>query len=347
MKRVIGKCTSLLSVLMILGFLCQPVMAGDVVVNGGGGQWGDALKKCMWQPFEKATGNRVIVEPDVNFAKQRAMVLSGNVQWDICEVSNADLLIIGAKEGLFEPLDYTIISKKDAIEGSMEPYYVVSSFYTTVLAYDAKKYPEGKEPKSWKDFWDVEKFPGVRSLRNSPYNNLEFALMADGVPPDKLYPLDVDRAFRSLDKIKPYVKVWWQAGAQPIQLLVDREADMVSAWYGRIIDIQKQGAKVGFTWNQGHFMYGGWVVLKGAPHKKIAMELLNFYAHPKNQACLASTIPYPGGSMKIFDYVSPEVARNLCTYPENFKKQVGANTEWWVENRKKLEDRWNTWLLKK
>jgi len=90
----------------------------------------------------------------------------------------------------------------------------------------------------------VKKFPGRRALRNHPIATLEAALMADGVAPDKLYPLDVDRAFRKLEEIKPNVTVWWTSGAQSAQLLTTAEVDMVMAWNGRITALTKEGAKV-------------------------------------------------------------------------------------------------------
>ena len=101
--------------------------------------------------------------------------------------------------------------------------------YTTVLGYRKDAFPGGKGPQNWVDFWDAKKFPGPRTLRDSPVDNLEFALMADGVAPDKLYPLDIDRAFKKLDAIKPHISVWWKTGAQSAQLLVDKEAIMPNA----------------------------------------------------------------------------------------------------------------------
>jgi len=172
------------------------------------------------------------------------------------------------------------------------------------------------------------------------------ALAADGVPPDKLYPLDVDRAFRSLDRIKPHVRVWWTSGAQPAQLLTDKEVDMASAWNGRIYIIHKQGAKVETQWNEGVLMISGWVVPKGARNAKLAMELINFFLQVEPQVCYAGGMGYPGINKKIFNLLDKEYARNLPTYPENYKKQILANYEWWVDNRDKVQERWNAWMLK-
>src|SRR5580700_1787510 len=132
-------------------------------------------------------------------------------------------------------LDITKLPNAAAMpENYRSPYSVAYEFYSSVLAYSQTKYPAGAAPDSWADFWDVKKFPGRRALRNHPLATLEAALMADGVAPDELYPLDVDRAFKKLEQIKPYITVWWTSGAQSAQLLNDGEVDMVMAWNGRV-----------------------------------------------------------------------------------------------------------------
>ena len=332
---------------LFLGFFCQASLAADLVLNFSGGAAGDAVKKYFVENFEKATGKKVIFEAGANFAKLRAMVKSGNVEWDLAEATSQDLVILGEKEGLLEPIDYNIINKTGIYEEALHPYGVGKAFYSTVMAYNTANYPKGKQPRNWKDFWDVAKFPGFRSLQNDPFNNLEFALMADGVPFDRLYPLDLDRAFRSLDKIKPHIKVWWTAGAQPAQLLTDREVDMVSAWNGRIYAIQKQGAPVEIEWNQGMLQFSNWVVPKGAPNKKLAMEFIQFTHQPKLQAEYAEFVGYPGLSKKAFEFIKQEFAQNLPTYPEHYKKQVVVNYKWWFENRDKVQEKWNAWIMKK
>ena len=55
----------------------------------------------------------------------------------------------------------------------------------------------------WADLFDTAKIPGKRTFYKwSAPGVLEIALLADGVAPDKLYPLDLDRAFKKLDTIK-------------------------------------------------------------------------------------------------------------------------------------------------
>ena len=160
-------------------------------------------------------------------------------------------------------------------EAYRSAYSVAYEFYSSVLAYSQKKYTAEAAPNSWADFWDVKKFPGRRALRNHPIATLEAALMADGVAPDKLYPLDVDRAFKKLEEIKPNITVWWTSGAQSAQLLNDGEVDMVMAWNGRVSALTKEGAKVAYTYNQGILQSTSLCILKDAPNLATAVRFLN------------------------------------------------------------------------
>jgi putative spermidine/putrescine transport system substrate-binding protein len=316
-----------------------------VVWNGSGGSLETALKKIFAEPFEKATGIKVIQTAPVNYAKLKIMVETGNVEWDLTEITPRDK-VRAVKAGYLEPIDYTIVDKSDLVPGAAEKYAIGGGYYTTIMAYNINKFPKGKHPKSWAEFWDVKKFPGRRSLRNIPVDNLEIALLADGVAPNKLYPLDVDRAFKSLDKIKPYISVWWTVGAQPAQLLTDNEVDLATSWNGRITDIKRKGAPVDIEWNQGILQYSYTGVPKGAKHKANAMKLLAFLQSPERSAEFVKTIPYPGASKSLSRYLDEETSKTLPTYPENLKKAILQSAEWWAENYDKVQERWSAWMLK-
>lgn len=344
------------SILMFLGICLLWVggaQAGQIVVNVDGGANLETLKETVFNPYMKEIKNKIIFEPGANFAKLRAMVKSGNVTWDLAEAWSQDLVMSLGAEGALEEIDYSIVGsglygvkKEDLYEAVTTKYGVCDGFYSTVLGYNAEKFPEGKGPQNWADFWNVSKFPGPRALQKGPWNNLEFALLADGVPRDKLYPLDVDRAFKSLDKIKPHVKVWWESGAQPVQLLNDKEVDMTSIWNGRIYYMIKKGAKVAISWNDAVLMASAWVVPKGAPNKKLAMELIQWYLRPEPLAKHAQIIGYPGNNKKIYDYMDKSTAVHLPTYPANYKVAVLPDYEWWRDNRAQVTERWNAWMLK-
>ena len=203
-------------------------------------------------------------------------------------------------------------------------------FYSSVLAYNKDKFGDNP-PKTWADFWDVKKFPGTRALRNHPLATLEAALLADGVPADKLYPLDVDRAFKKLEEIKPHVSVWWTSGAQSAQLLADGEVDMEMAWNGRVAAVVKEGSPIGYSFNQGFLQYTSLCILNGAPNMETAVKFVNAALTPDIQANFPAYIDYGPGNPEAYKTgkISPERAAEMPSSPENAAIQVLVADEWW------------------
>ncbi len=182
----------------------EPAKPAQIVVNHSGGSMGAAMRKAFFNGYEKKYGIRVVETSPADFGKLRAMVDSGNVEWDVTEIGGQDA-IRAVKLGLVEKIDDKIVDRSKYPEKVRTPYVFASSVYTTIIGYRTDVFKGGTQPKSWADWWDVKKFPGARSMRNHPTDNLEFALIADGVPMDKIYPIDFDRAFKKLDQIKPHV----------------------------------------------------------------------------------------------------------------------------------------------
>ena len=177
-----------------------------------GGAYQAAQRKALLDPIEKMLNITIKEDTLTGIADVRAQVGAKAVKWDVADLGGVSCAR-GAAEGLFEPLDYSVI-KTDGIDKAMAAKdWIGVIYYSTVIAWNTQKFGMNG-PQSWADFWDVQKFPGPRSMRNDPSDNLEFALLADGVPIDKLYPLDVDRAFRKMDQIKKHVAVWWTTGGQ-------------------------------------------------------------------------------------------------------------------------------------
>lgn len=317
----------------------------QLVVCSWGGAYQEAQRKSMFEPFEKESGIKIVEASPTDYGKLKAMVLSKNVEWDLVDVGDR-MVTAGAKDGLLEPMDYQLIDTRDVFPQVVQKYGLGTIYYSTILAYSTKKYPSGNHPKSWAEFWDVKRFPGPRTIRNNPIDNLEFALMADGVPTDKIYPLDVERAFKSLDRIKKQITVWWTTGAQPAQLLADGEVDLATAWNGRIATIIQQGAKAGIEWNQGKLQWDSWVIPKGSRNKDGAMKFIAFATQPKIQAAITKYIPYGPVNKKAFDVIDPTVAKDLPTHPENAKRQLMVDTIYWGQNLTALAEKWNAWFIK-
>ena len=179
------------------------------------------------------------------------------------------------KEGLLEPIDWPHRAEGQAVCRAPTTHGIGPCALSTNLAYRSDKFPNGG-PKTWAEFWDVKKFPGNRSMFNNAVRAAQFALVADGVPPDKIFPMDVDRAFKKLDQIKPHIKVWWTQGNQSQQLLRDGEVDMMVMWNARASELQQQGLPVELVWHGATITTTMWGIAKGAPNRKLAWEFLQF-----------------------------------------------------------------------
>ena len=216
--------------------------ADSITVVSWGGAYTKSQVEAYHKPFTAKTGINIVSE-DYNggLAEIKAQVEAGNVTWDIVDVELSDA-IRGCDEGLLEEIDHSILppapdgtpAEEDFISLALHDCAVANIVWSTIYAYDSSKIADG--PTTMADFFDLEKFPGKRGLRKSPKANLEMALVADGVPAADVYdvlatPEGVDRAFAMLDKIKGEV-VWWEAGAQPPQLLADGEVAMTTAYNG-------------------------------------------------------------------------------------------------------------------
>ena len=323
----------------------EPNNPDQIVVNDSGGAMGTWMRKAYFDAFEKAYGIRVVETSPTDFGKLRAMVESGNVEWTVTEIGGQDA-IRAERMGLVERIDDTIVDRSKFPAEARSPYVFAASVYSTVLAY-RKDVFKGDHPKTWADFWDVKRFPGPRSLRNHPVDNLEFALLIDGVPPDKLYPLDLDRAFKKLDEIKPFVTVWWTTGAQPAQLLLDKEVVLASGWNGRFFDLLVKEAPIDIEWDGGALKKGSFVIPKGAKDANWGQKFLALMADPKLEAIYANALGYPGLNSDSIQFTDPKLAPFLPTEPNNLKKQFWISDRWWAENAGQAIERWNQWLLKK
>ena len=167
----------------------QPAKPASIVVNAAGGAVNKGLREAFFNEFEKRYGIKVVDTSPTDFGKLRAMVQSGNVEWSVMEINEADAER-AVKLNLLEPLDMSVINMAGHPKELQDNKWVVTrGIYSTVLGYRTDVFASRPRPTTWAEFWDVKKFPGPRALRNSPVDNLEFALMADGVKPNELYPI--------------------------------------------------------------------------------------------------------------------------------------------------------------
>jgi len=312
----------------------------QLTVVSFGGSYQDAESKALFQPAAKALGIALKEETYTGIAALRLQVKSGAVTWDIVASGSGSAARAGA-EGILDKLDYKTIDVSNFLPHTYQDYCVGGDVFSTVLAWNTKTYGD-KGPQSWADFWDVKKFPGKRSYRKSVAGALEPALMADGVPPEKVYevlsqPGGIERAIKKIKELKPYISVWWESGAQQAQLMKDGEVDMITGWNGRFDVAKKDGAKVAYTFNQALLDYDCYAVAKGAPHKELAMKFLAEISKPQYQAEFTKYITYGPTNKKAYDLgtIDAAYAKELPSYPENAAKQLPIDLDWYIKFEEK------------
>ncbi|UVJ46131.1 polyamine ABC transporter substrate-binding protein [Pseudomonas sp. LS1212] len=327
----------------LLAVTCNATLAAESMsFVSWGGTTQDAQKQAWAEPFSKETGIKVVQDGPTDYGKLKAMVESGNVQWDVVDVE-ADFALRAASEGLLEPLDFNVI-KRDRIDPRFVTDHGVGSFYFSfVLGYNESKLGAGK-PQDWTALFDTKTYPGKRALYKWPSPGvLELALLADGVAADKLYPLDLDRAFKKLDTIKKDI-VWWGGGAQSQQLLASGEASLGQFWNGRVYALQQDGAPVGVSWKQNLVMADVLVIPKGSKNKDAAMRFLANSSSAKGQADFANQTAYAPVNLDSVSLLKEELAPNLPT--AYAKDQITLDFAYWAKNGPAIATRWNEWLVK-
>jgi putative spermidine/putrescine transport system substrate-binding protein len=312
-----------------------------------GGDWEKAAAKAFGVPFTKKTGIPMAYQAPYVFAKLVAMHRAHAMQIDVVSVQGEEVYQAEDMK-MIMPLDFNVIDRSvldpkqlrygNAIGGHSLSY---------VVCYSKKKWPGDHHPASWADFWDVEKFPGRRSLRTDELWTMEAALKADGVKDGEFYPLDVDRAFRSLDRIKPHIKTWWSDNSLSQQLMEQDEVDIIAMMNGRATEsILNHHAPFEMIWNEAICEGGNqaWLAPVGCPNPQGAMKFLDIVGRPEYQAVFARLIYYGPQNPKAYDFIVPALAKLLPTYPANEKLAHMIDFSWWATNLPAMQRSFQLWL---
>ncbi|MDH3231773.1 MAG: ABC transporter substrate-binding protein [Alphaproteobacteria bacterium] len=338
--------------------------ADSLTVVSWGGAYTKSQIEAYHKPYAKKAGITVNSE-DYNggLAEIKAQVEAGNVTWDVVDLELSDI-VLGCQEGLLEELPLDALppapdgtpASKDFLPGTLHECGVSTIIWSTIYAYDKTKFP-GAKPSTMADFFDVLKFPGKRSMRKGPKPNLEFALMADGVPAAEVYETlsteaGVDRAFEMLDRIKDHV-VWWEAGAQPPQMLADGEVVMATAYNGRIFNaVATEGKPFEIVWDGQVWDLDVWGIPKGSKNKAAAIEFIKFSTDTQRLADQAAWISYGPARASSIPLIGKhaeagiDMGPHMPTAPANFKNALQNDFEWWADHQDELNERFAAWLAK-
>lgn len=312
------------------------------VVSYGGGAYHESHMQAFVVPFTEAYNVKVdAVFWNAKFSELRKRVRNGNPAWQVVEITDAQFKQ-GLREDLFEELT-TPQPQGDFLPGTRHGRGIANIYWGTVLAFDPGDFPEGRGPAKWRDFWDVVNFPGVRGLQDDPRGTLEFALLADGVAKESLYPLDVERAFRKLDELRPYIAVWWQEGEEAIEALASNRVQVTSAWNGRVFAARRKGGRIAYSWEEAALDLDWWVVPRGARNRKLASEFIAFASTAGRQADLAQRVGYGPVNLDALRLLPPQVQQELPTYSLNWEKAFAMSSEWWSVHEEEMTSRWKDW----
>lgn len=314
----------------------------ELVLVTWGGNYRQGMEDGLVKPFMKETGINVTVLDTPDMAKVKAQVTTGNVQWDVFDAPGS-MGASGAANGYWEDLPSGLFEESDLLLPSQK---MLVPFYTFAggIAYDPARFPDGNTPKTFADYFNVDAFPGRRTLRSRAMETLEIALLGDGVAPADLYPLDIDRALKVLEKIKPNIAKWIEATPQTVTMLQTREADFSYTYANRIqASNRDQGIKLAFSFDQNLNGVEYLAVLKGAPNKENAFKFLNFAMKPEYQA---SCMEAKGGapiSRKSYSLLKPESLKWLPKL--DAKNNAYIDDKWWSTRLEATERRFKEWLL--
>ncbi|NIA70150.1 extracellular solute-binding protein [Pelagibius litoralis] len=375
--RTTNAATSLSGAVFLAGALSagtllggSPVLAQDseapesLVVVSWGGSYARSQEEAFYKPFAEATGLRIMTENyQGGLAEIRAQVESGDIYWDVVDIGLADAEA-GCNEGLLERLSLLLppapdgtAAVEDFLPGTLHPCAVGSAVWSTVIAVDSDRAGEN-QPDSLVDLFNLDDFPGRRGLRKSPKVNLEWALIADGVPPEEVYDLlataaGINRAFAKLDTIKDEI-VWWENGKEPGQLLAREAVLMTSTYSSRIFkDIAVDQKAYTLIWDHQVWDADFWAVPKGSRNKYQAVDFIRFATSTEPLAELTRWTPYGPArksSTALVGAYAPadgvDMTSLLPTYPDNLTTALRNSTAFWAENGEALVERFNAWLAK-
>ncbi len=365
MKKIL-KTTAFAVSGLAMAAMASSAGAVDLNIVSWGGAYTASQIKAYHNPYMKKNSGIKLNSIDYSggLAEMRAQTESGNVTWDLVDVVISDA-IKGCDEGMFRPFKHDMelamapdgtVASKDFLEGTLSECFVPQIIYSTVFAFrtDVKDW-NGKKPKTMADVFDINKFPGKRTLQKKALNNLEWALIADGVPAKKVYEvLDTDagkdRAFKKLGTIKDHV-IWWTEGAVPAQLLADGEVVFGTGYNGRMFSaIVEEKQPLEILWDGQVLDIDGWAVPAKGKNIAEVMKFVKYATDTQRLADQAKYISYGPARKSSGPMVSKHATLGIDMRPhmptEYADQGFLTGFQWWADNGDEMNERFAAWLAK-
>lgn len=351
-----------LGVILLFGSAARADEPDKLTIVSWGGAYEAAQRATMFKPFTVLTGVEIEI---VTYAggleglRQQA----GQGEWDVIDMAEGSA-IAACEDGLLSELDphdlltpprHTTL-EKEFLPDAFRPCSIAQNIFSTVFAYDERAFP-GEKPSRIADFFDVDKFPGLRALKKEPAGILEWALMAEGIPRRQVYNLlSTDRgmrvALRKLDSIRPYI-VWWQEPGQPPEMLRDRKVVMASGYNGRFFaEANENKVPLTIVWDGQIQEYAVWAIPVASGHKELAGEFIRFATAVDRMAELAEHISYGPTRRSVLTRIGRHwrsqvpMRDHLPNAPRNNRRSLRSDSTWYAHTEQ-MRNRWfEAWLDK-
>lgn len=304
-----------------------------------GSAYQDAQNEALLNPWASDTDTSVTNDSPTSYPKIAQMVDAGQVTWDV--VDTEPFYPVANCGTYVEKLDLSKIDVTKFPAGSVSDCSIPFAQYSTVMVYANDKYPEG--PTGYADFFDLEKFPGVRMVPNwAGGGALELALLADGVAPQDLYPLDLDRAFAKLDTIRDSLQ-FWNTSSESQQALEDGTVDMAFVWSGRAYEAEKNGASITPVWQHNLLAWASLSIVKGAKNLEAAQSLIEYATGPEPQARFAELQPYSPANSDARPQLDELQQKYNVADPAIQEQAVVTDVQYWAGNNDSANQAWTAW----
>ncbi|PAV24709.1 spermidine/putrescine ABC transporter substrate-binding protein [Tamilnaduibacter salinus] len=328
-----------------------------------GGAYEASQRAAYFEPFTEKTGIPVrAVQFDGSLASLRRHLAAGPpVEWDVIDLIRSDAQA-GCREKLLEPIDPNLLepapdgtpARDDFMDDTITRCAITQLVFSTVIAYNEKAFP-GRKPRSIKDFFDLEAFPGKRALRKAPVGLFEWALMSYGVPREQLYDLlSTERgftlAFRRLNGIRDQL-VWWTGGQEPVDMLVSGEVAMASGYNGRFFHARAvEGEPISVIWDGQLLGFNSWAIPMGTDQPDAAREFIRFATQTERMADQSSRISY-GPTRKsaqahlgLHKDTGVPMRPHMPTAPDHLTSAIHRDHAWYARTQALRERLFRRWL---